>query len=255
MTFKKEEMIATHPKNVPLQIREFHVVGGGCFGSQYVGWLERARALGWLQLEKIRAIDHDPNCLLATKQESYFEWVRQDWVTYLSDYLVENFQNSIAQGDHWVPSPLSPHILFLGFLSAARRIMGSGKFEELPFREGVPPPIKMPLKPGTLAVSFAEWKCPVNCIEPSNCPAIHQPRTWDMQRDLSSFFSAQHSERSAHILQCRHLVHGVGTIPCELIFSEFRRLLDELKARPSHELLVATVSGCHGVIGRAAWQA
>jgi len=237
----------------PIQVRFFHVVGGGCFGTQYVRWLLRARSLGWLRFEKIIAIDKDPNCQLNREGlvGKGVTCIQKNWIGYFSTYLTENYLNKEARQDHWVPSPLSPHILFLGFLQAARDLQQRDPFELVDFREKVPTPFRMPLKVGTLAVSFAEWKCPVNCIEPPNCPAIHQERTWDMKVALEKYFIASQKTGSAHVLQCRHLIHGVGTIPLSVVFSEFQKLLEDLKKPETKKVQVATVSGCHGLIGEA----
>jgi hypothetical protein len=223
-----------------------HVVGGGCFGSQYVRWLLRAREKGMARFAKIVAIDRDPDCRLLREgpHDPVLEIARADWVDYFSELLLRGG----GQEDQWVPAPLSPHILFLGFLKAARK---ARKFREGEFREAVPPPVQVPLTDGNLAVSFAEWQCPVNCIEPPNCPAIHAPRTWDMKSALREHFHSQESWRSVHVLQCRHWVHGVGTIPMRDIFEEFRKMLKKLDRPETREVVVATTSGCHGLISRA----
>jgi hypothetical protein len=239
------------PKD-PIQVRHFHIVGGGCFGSQYLRWLLRARALGWLKYESILVIDRNSQCLAQREGliQDLVKLFQGDWIDYFSDYLVENFSNEDASHDHWVPSPLSPHILFLGFLRAAERLRPEFGFSETRFAEEVPTPVQMTLPVGTQAVSFAEWRCPVNCIEPPRCPHIHETRTWDMKSTLENYFHP-FPQRSAHVLQCRHLVHGVGTIPCADIFQEFKKFLENGRRAEIREVTVATVSGCHGIVGRA----
>jgi hypothetical protein len=245
-------MVPKKAQKNPMEAGRFHIVGGGCFGSQYLRWLLRARSLGWLRCDSIEVIDRNPQCL-AAREGLVQPSVRLhplDWIDYFTAYLVENFSDETASQDHWVPSPLSPHILFLGFLRAAGRIFPQMSFRETAFREEIPTPVKMELPVGTLAVSFAEWRCPVNCIEPPRCPHIHQVRDWDMKDTLESYFHS-HPHRSAHVLQCRHFIHGVGTIPCASIFEEFKKFLENLKRGEVTEVEVATVSGCHGLIGRA----
>lgn len=245
-------MAPKDPQKKPIEVGRFHIVGGGCFGSQYLRWLLRARALGWLQCEGIEVIDRNPQCL-AMREGLIRAAVRLhevDWVDYFSQYLVKNYSDEAAARDHWIPSPLSPHILFLGYLRAAREIFPELRFAETAFRDEMPTPVVMALPVGTLAVSFAEWRCPVNCIEPPQCPHIHQTRDWDMKTALERHFRA-FPHRSAHVLQCRHLIHGVGTIPCAAIFQEFKKFLENWKRGEIREVEVATVSGCHGLIGRA----
>ncbi len=237
----------------PQEVRHFHVMGGGCFGTQYVRWLLRARNRGMVKFEKIFAIDRNPQCQInhAGISKGDLEVVNQDWVDYFSNFLLKNYQQPLPSADQWVPSPLAPPIIFLGFLKAAHQLFPQFQFEPSAFREEVKTPVQIPLPMGTYAVSFAEWQCPVNCIEPATCPAIHAPRTWDMKPALEKYFQNQAATRSSHVLQCLHLVHGVGTVPCRDIFSEFRLLLKRLAGMEMREVAVATVSACHGLIGVA----
>lgn len=230
----------------------FHVVGGGCFGSQYARWLLRARDLGWLQFSRLKIIDRDPQCRWARENEAAagVELVVSDWVEYFRDLISTN-EVSSKSNDHWVPAPLSPHILFEGFCRAAERRYGSLRINSEKFKNQVGTPVQIPLESGAMAVSFAEWTCPVNCIEPSTCPAIHSPRYWDMKKYLGKYFSGQSDSFSWHVLQCRHLIHGVGTIPMEDIREEYQKFLKTLDSRGNLELVVATVSGCHGLIAQA----
>lgn len=236
----------------PKYVRRFHVVGGGCFGSQYVRWLLRARSRGMVGFEKILAIDRDPNCRLAAEgpREEGLEIVASDWIDYLTGLLLAEDPGSLAE-DHWVPSPLSPHLMLLAFQRAAARRLPGLSFEAEEFRAEVPTPVRIALPAGTLAVSFAQWQCPVNCIEPGTCPAIHAERTWDMAPALGGYFAAHPEAGSAHVLQCRHFVHGVGTIPMAEILEAFRSLVGNLSDRAVGRIAVATVSRCHGLIGAA----
>ncbi len=236
-----------------ISVRYFHGVGGGCFGSQYAQWLLRARDLGWLEFSGIRLIDHNPHCLWEQKALGGIgvELVVQDWTDYLADYLVNQLQAPEARQDHWIPSPLSPHLLLLGFLTAARRLYPQWDWAVEPFLEQLPIPVVFPLESGSLAVSFAQWQCPVNCIEPARCPAIQQLRDWDMKTTLEMAFAQKEETCSWHILQCQHRVHGVGTIPMERIFYEFESFLEKISRADLKTVIVATVSGCHGLIGQA----
>lgn len=235
------------------KVRHFHVVGGGCFGSQYVRWLLRARARGMLSFQKIFAVDRDPDCLLKREgpQDGDLEMVTVDWVDYLEGLLLAGHSPVDDIEDHWVPSPLSPHLMMLAFQRAAVRRIPGLSFEAEEFRAEVPTPVRIPLPAGTLAVSFAEWQCPVNCIEPGTCPAIHAERTWDMLPSLEEYFAKHAETGSAHVLQCRHFVHGVGTIPLSEVRAAFFKLLLDLESAAAPRITVATVSRCHGLIGAA----
>lgn len=230
------------------KIATFHVVGGGCFGSQYVRWLLKARAQGSVEFDRIRAIDRDSHCKLVRKgpADPDLEVVAADWIDYAAELLRRPAGETAA--DHWVPSPLSPHILFLAMLRAARA--EGYRLIPAPFREHPPTPVRFELPNGNLAISFAEWTCPVNCIEPEICPATKGPRDWDMKPALARHFGGREEELSAQVLQCQHLVHGVGTIPFGEIAAGYARLLADLK-RGLSRVAVATVSSCHGIIGLA----
>jgi len=245
--------------------RHFHVVGGGCFGTQYVRWLLRARSLGMLEFEKIFAVDRNPNCLLSRELASQegLERVVEDWEPYLAGLLRSASETELESGDHWVPSPLSPHLIFEAFKRAAGdspAVAGATpvkeatvKFIAAKFEEKLPPPIRIPLASGDQALSFAEWVCPVNCIEPPRCPAIQAPRDWDMKPCLEAAIEPAPG-RSTHVLQCRHFVHGVGTIQMRDIVREYRKFQSALRGGDCRELVVATTSGCHGLISRALLQ-
>lgn len=226
----------------------FHVVGGGCFGSQYVRWLLKARQRGKIEFEAIRAVDRDPHCKLARKgpTDPVLEVVAADWIEYAAQLLRRPLADTAD--DHWVPSPLSPHILFLAMIRAVRE--EGYRLIPIPFRESPPTPVRFELPNGNLAISFAEWTCPVNCIEPDICPATKGPRDWDMKPALAQHFGGREKEVSAQVLQCQHLVHGVGTIPWREIAESFARLREDLKGGLSR-MAVATVSSCHGLIGMA----
>lgn len=235
-----------------ITVGTFHVVGGGCFGSQYGRWLLRAHQLGWLDFEKIHIVDHNPQCDWARLQGDHgkVQLVCADWVDYFVD-LMAQAQDPAGTKDHWVPAPLSPHILFEGFIRAAGRLWPGLGSTQTQVQEDMGTPVQIPLDNGSMAVSFAEWQCPVNCIEPKNCPAIHRERDWDMKDHLRARMLAKQDEISSHVLQCQHLLHGVGTIPLQEIFGEFNRFSERLKQMKTIKLRVATVSGCHGLIAQA----
>ena len=66
---------------------------------------------------------------------------------------------------------------------------------------------------GTRYVSFADWLCPVHCIEPAVCPVIRGPRTWEMGEALGQLtdrLAAARPTEGPVLFECRHRVHGVG---------------------------------------------
>ncbi|MCB1214585.1 MAG: hypothetical protein KDK66_03820 [Deltaproteobacteria bacterium] len=236
-------------KRLPWKVRDFHVVGGGCFGSHYVRQLLKARDYNHLEFRNIKVIDHNPHCALTRSdllQAGQVSLVLADWEDYLSDFLQKNLNQSETALDHWVPSPLSPHLLFLAFLRAAKlsfEILDLGKsFKNKGPEIHLAPPVKIPLASGSLALSFAKWKCPVHCIEPKFCPGIEDFRDWEMALAL---------KKESQVLVCRHRLQGVGTIAMAEILEEFQNLLKSLEDPQYQIFKLATLSTCHGVLGEA----
>ena len=105
---------------------------------------------------------------------------------------------------------------------------------------------------GTHYVSFAEWMCPINCIEPARCPVTRGERTWSLPPALRRYAA---DERSAGrgieplLFHCTHRAYGVGMI-------DVRDVLDADQAIAAHAVgrgasfLIGTVSHCHGALRR-----
>ena len=102
---------------------------------------------------------------------------------------------------------------------------------------------------GTRYVSFADWLCPTHCIEPAICPVTRAPRTWEMGDAMADLVARlQLSTRTAGpaLFVCRHRVFGVGMFDAaEALAGD--RMVAEAGADPGAvDVLVGTVSGCHG---------
>jgi hypothetical protein len=101
-------------------------------------------------------------------------------------------------------------------------------------------------------VSFAEWMCPVNCIEPARCPATRGPRDWSMPPALAAYAEAEraagHPLDGPIIFHCLHRVWGVGMIDADAVISADRVIADAARHGEAR-LLVGTVSHCHGALG------
>jgi hypothetical protein len=106
---------------------------------------------------------------------------------------------------------------------------------------------------GTHYVSFADWMCPVNCIEPARCPHTRDTRDWSMPTALAQYADG---ERVAgrmvdgpYVFRCIHRTHGVGMIDVRDVVAA-----DESIAARSREgayaFLVGTASHCHGALRR-----
>ncbi len=233
-----------------IQVRNFYVVGGGCFGTQYTKWLLRSVGLGWLEFEKIYVIDKNSECKINKEvQDKRVQWVNQDWLEFFPKLVADHFDNQKYFNDQWVPSPLSPHLIYHAFVKALAQLLQVA-IQHQSFVEDPQAPTKFNLPNGDLAMSHAQWRCPVNCIEPARCPAKRDTRTWEMRQTMQALQQNTHYD-SLHFVQCQHLCHAVGTIAVRQIFSEFKMLLDKVRQKQVKNFAVATVSSCHGILSAA----
>jgi len=235
----------------PVLFRDIVVVGGGCYGSFYAGQLLRARAHGSAAWERLLVIDRDPACRLARDGigGDGVELRVQEWGAFFDEYL-----GSAAPADApdaIVPSPLMPHLMFEWLLRAARRRWPGREV----VRRSVPLPSGMPydvLHPdGTRYVSFADWLCPVHCVEPATCPVIRGPRTWEMSDAL-----AEVTERLGRagpvagpvLFVCRHRTYGVGMFDVAEVLAGAAAVVAAGAGGRAVDVLVGTVSSCHGAV-------
>jgi len=234
------------------------VVGGGCYGGYYVRQLGRAHAAGALTWTQVVVVDRDPLCAVAgalASGEVTTPDVRvecADWRAFFRDYLgsaCENPEGTAA--DAIVPSPLMPHLMFEWVLSRAvsewpRRVIGVRPLETMPNmpwqRGGVD---------GTHYVSFAEWVCPVNCIEPATCPKTRTERWWTMPTAVESYVAAARTAgeplAGPIIFHCTHRAYGVGMFDTATAVQADALIRTAPREGPV-DVLVATVSHCHGAL-------
>lgn len=242
------------------------VIGGGCYGSWYVRQLCRARAAGALNWSRVLVVDRNPECPVAelitgeaAAEAHGIEIVRREWSDFIGEWLA-----GAADDDALVPSPLMPHLLFDWLLARARERWPDRAVERMALPAERPPstPWQRASPEGTHYVSFAEWTCPINCIEPPLCPVIRGPRTWSLPPAVRAYADAE--RRRGHVLEgpllfhCTHRAYGVGMIDARDALDADRRVRDAGTSGPAR-VLVGTVSHCHGAldlleIGSAAGQ-
>ena len=165
-----------------LRLGQIVVVGGGCYGSYYVRQLARAFAAGAITWSRLIVVDRDPDCsvgrLPETERPPNLRLEIAEWAQYFSHFLgVASERPDEATRDTIVPSPLMPHLMAEWLLLRARarwprRAIGVASLGGAPAV-----PWQMTGADGTHFVSFAEWICPINCIEPVRCPATRGERT------------------------------------------------------------------------------
>lgn len=231
------------------------VVGGGCYGSYYVRQLGRARRAGALHWQRLIVVDRDPGCRVAIEPQPHaLEVVVGAWDEFFATYLAD----AVAQGessalDAVVPSPLMPHLLFDWLVSRARLRYATRRVQVRPLATDPAVPWQRRSPNGeTHYVSFAEWMCPINCIEPVRCPATREARTWTMPTALAAHVVAERA--AGHILDgpivfhCAHRAFGVGMIDVRDVVAADRRVAEVADHGPA-DFLIGTVSHCHGALG------
>lgn len=225
------------------------IVGGGCYGTYYVRQLLRARDAGAIAFHQLLVVDRHADCRVAQEWSDIDVAVRhEEWSAFFDAYLERQRADS---NDAIVPSPLMPHLMFDWLVRRARGRWPHRVVERRPL--GRPPhvPWERAVPSGTHVASFAEWMCPVNCIEPAICPVIKGPRTWSMPPAVRAYVDAERRAGRAlagpAIFHCEHRAFGVGMFDTRAVLSA-----DALVARAarsdSADVLVATVSHCHGAL-------
>ena len=217
-------------------MRRFAVIGGGEAGVYYARQLLRAVAAGRLSTDTIVVIDRDSGCAASRVSDSRVRLDVADW----SDWLDANL-SSWDTGDHLVPYHWAPHLL-RGWLErevarAGGRLTRSGSVAA----RGLP--MERETAAGDRALSYADWICPVTCIEPALCPHTRGEKSWSLCGDLERPSAGLDGQI---VFPCLHLVWGVGTTPIGEIQAGRDRVVGDL-SRGGGRYLIATSSHCHAL--------
>jgi hypothetical protein len=233
------------------------VVGGGCYGSYYVRQLRRAARAGAAVWQRLLVVDRDSSCAVArdeTLTGEGMEVVQAEWSEFFRRYLDEASRDRVStRDDAIVPSPLMPHLMFEWIRDRARERWPDREIASRALVAEPPTPWQRSTGDGPHYVSFAEWTCPINCIEPRICPHTRDVRSWSLPDTARSYVS---EERRAGrplagpaIFHCTHRAYGVGMFDTrEVIAGD-----DLVRAAGEHgaaEVLVGTMSHCHGAFER-----
>ncbi|MGH7513819.1 MAG: hypothetical protein ACREOQ_12945 [Gemmatimonadales bacterium] len=229
---------------------EVVIVGGGCYGSFYAGQLRRARERGAATWRRLLVVDRDPRCRAAEQLagSTGVELVVEDWGDFFDHYLAGAADRS-GPPDAIVPSPLMPHLMFDWLLRRARARWPGRDVSPHPVPLGPGTPYDAQGPDGTRYVSFADWLCPTHCIEPSTCPVIRAPRTWEMgdaMVALTHSLNREHPTAGPVLFTCRHRVYGVGMFDVATVLEGDAVVARAGSAEEETDVLVGTVSACHG---------
>lgn len=254
---------ASAPDRSPRVVRETQrfgtivVVGGGCYGGYYVRQLARAERAGALAWAELLVVDRDPGCPVAhlprTERPSALRLVTAEWSVFFAGYLEGAAADAARHADDAiVPSPLMPHLMADWLGERARARWPARRVATEPLGSAPAVPWQRAADDGTHYVSFAEWMCPINCIEPARCPHTRGERTWSLPTALAGYADAERSAgrlvEGPYVFHCAHRAFGVGMIDVREVLAADRAIAT-LGARPGRTaFLVGTASHCHGAL-------
>lgn len=239
----------------PASFRDIAIVGGGCYGSFYAAQLIKARARGKAAFRRLLIVDRDPACRAAAELRALdgVELVVDEWGAFFDAWLGAGLGAPLPAraGDAIVPSPLMPHLMFEWLLRRAKGRWPGRLVEQHAVEQEAGTPYDLLAPDGTRYVSYADWLCPTHCIEPALCPMIHAPRTWEMSEALVTM-TRRMSRTSAVpppvVFQCRHRVFGVGMFDADEVLAGDAAVAAAGEAGDALDVLVGTVSSCHGAV-------
>ncbi|MDH4046243.1 MAG: hypothetical protein OEW17_09585 [Gemmatimonadota bacterium] len=227
------------------------IVGGGCYGAFYAGQLLRAIERGKVALRRLIVVDRDPGCRFAREigPSAGRELVVADWDEFFDRYL--HGETGSPDPDIIVPSPLMPHLMYRWLVRRATARWPGRRVETRPLGSGPRTPYDVPAPDGTRYLSYADWTCPTHCIEPATCPVTRAPRTWEMAEALE-VLARQHTPPLAGpvLFTCRHRAHGVGAFDRLEVQAGDLLVAGVGAAGTEADVLVGTVSSCHGAVNR-----
>jgi len=233
------------------------VVGGGCYGTFYASQLAKAKARGKTDYQNVIVVDRNPECQARRElgEAPDRAFVISDWTAFFDEWLSRAPRTTHrAPGDQIVPSPHMPHLMFDWVLRRARERWPQRAVTVEPVPGDVPTPYD---RSGggpdrTRYVSWADWVCPTHCIEPALCPAIGAPRTWEMGdtvRELANRLrEGGRPVAGPALFVCKHAVFGVGMFSVAAVLAGDRLVEEAGASGDPAEVLVGTISSCHGAV-------
>ena len=238
----------------PVAMRDVVVVGGGCYGTFYAGQLAKAKQRGKAHFRRVVVVDRDPACRargeLGQAQDRTF--VVREWSDYFGELLGGAARAPAGSQDYVVPSPLMPHLMFQWLVAHARERWPGRAIDVAPVPGEPGTPYDRTGPDRTRYVSFADWICPTHCIEPTVCPAIGSPRTWEMGdavRGLAERLRATGEPvHGPALFVCRHHVFGVGTFAVDAVIEGDAMVRAAGESGSAAAVLVGTISSCHGAV-------
>lgn len=234
-------------------LRDVAIIGGGCYGTFYARQLDAARRKGGLEIRRILIVDRDAGCRASHELDPAAgrELVVGDWSAFLRGFLDAPRPDEGLPDDAIVPSPLMPHLMALWLRDVAVERWPARAISLATPDQPLGTPYDAVGPDGTRYVSFADWICPTHCVEPLTCPMIRAPRTWEMGDALADYTRRLASRRRTAgpaLFTTRHHAYGVGMFGA----GEIRASRDVMETAGNSgepiDVVVATVSACHGAV-------
>ena len=232
------------------------IVGGGCYGSYYLRQLGRAHRAAAAEWDELIVVDRDPACAVGRSTRDGLpprtRLVVAEWHQYFEDYLASAVDDPARRHDAIVPSPLMPHLMADWLAARARQRWPERAVRTEPLLAEPEVPWQRPGEDGTHYVSFAEWMCPINCIEPAKCPHTRGARSWSLPVAVREYVDAEGRRGRALeplVFHCTHRTHGVGMIDVADVVDADAAIATG-GTRGEAAFLIGTVSHCHGALRR-----
>jgi hypothetical protein len=244
-----------------LVLGDVAIIGGGCYGTFYAGQLAEARDRGKVEYRRVLVVDRNPGCQAARElpPRPDREVVVEDWDRFLDQFLTVPTVPTVPTVltvptvppvptvNAIVPSPLMPHLMAAWLERACRARWPGRRIEQRPLPDEVGTPYESTGADGTRYLSYADWICPVHCIEPLTCPVIRGPRTWELAGTVAAFSQAKGMDGAVTFL-CRHQVFGVGMFFADECRQGLSAVLEAGSSGKAADIAVGTVSRCHGAV-------
>lgn len=232
-----------------IALGDIAVIGGGCYGTFYLGQLERARAKGAVTYRRLLIVDRDPACQAAAIAPAEGrELVVMEWNAFLDAWLDRRARDADGLVDHIVPSPLMPHLLAQWVERQGRTRWPAREIGLVPADGTMGTPFDRLHVDGVRYVSYADWLCPTHCVEPAICPATRAPRTWEMG-DAVRDWTGSRGAAGPVLFTCEHVTYGVGMYPVRTAFEGMDELTSLAECDAGGELVIGSLSSCHGAVG------
>jgi hypothetical protein len=210
----------------------------------------------------VRVVDRDAQCALSKSErlepgapsDDGIELVVEDWRAFFRTYLgAAASDRAGSDADAIVPSPLMPHLMCEWIIDRARERWPNREVGTQPLESPPDIPWQRAAPGGPHYVSFAEWMCPINCIEPRTCPHTRDLRTWSLPSSARAYVDAERLRGSPLagpvIFHCTHRAYGVGMFDTRDVLAG-DDLVRSLAEHDEAEVLVGTMSHCHGAFER-----